>query len=127
MLACPNPCAWKLIEGGVLTTTVGAVGAVTLGVTGEKLKAVGKAGTFTPGGVTFGAFTVGTVAVTLTGEGGTIFIVGELNTIASGWAIATGFFSVIVIAPFTTCLGLIPAFTSNAIIGSWTVLTPTKP
>ena len=44
MLACPNPCAWKLIEGGVLTTTVGAVGATTVGVTGLKSIALGKVG-----------------------------------------------------------------------------------
>ena len=83
-LSCPNPCAWKVITGGVLTVTVGATGAVTLGVTGEKLKAVGKLGTLTVGGVTVGALTLGTVAVTVTAEGGTIFIVGELNLIASG-------------------------------------------
>ena len=88
---------------------------------------MGKLGTLTVGGVTVGALTLGTVAVTVTVEGGTIFIVGELNLIASGWLIATGFLSVIVIAPFETCLGLIPAFTSKPIIGSTTDFTPTNP
>ena len=43
-LSCPNPCAWKVITGGVLTVTVGATGDATFGVTGLKSIAFGNVG-----------------------------------------------------------------------------------
>ena len=107
--------------------TVGAVGAVTVGVTGEKLKVGGGTGVLTLGGVTVGAVTVGAAAVTVTAAGGVIFILGVLNLIASGCLGVAGFLSVIVIVPFTTCFGLTPALTSKATIGSCTGFVVVRP
>ena len=64
---------------------------------------------------------------TLGASGAFIEISGALNSIASGVAGVTGVLSAIVIAPFTTCFGLIAALTLNPTVGSNKGLTPTNP
>ena len=124
---CPNPVPLNVKLIGFDIVTVGAVGAVTVGVTGEKLKAVGKFGILGLGAVTVGAVTVGVAAVTVTAAGGAIFIVGVLKLIASGCSGAIGFLSAIFIVPFCTCLGLTPALTSKPTIGSCSPSTVINP
>ena len=115
--------------GGLGKVTLGAVkvGTVIVGLDTTNEIIGGNPGSFTVGPVTVGGVIDKTVAFILGGVGATTEISGFLNNIASGCSGAIGFLSAIVIAPFETCLGLTPAFTSNATIGSSVGFISVKP
>ena len=103
------------------------VGTTIVGLATSNDNVGGNSGFVTFGAVIGPSETVGVAASTSGASGGVICILGALNEIACGWAIGAGILSAIVIAPFTTCFGLIAALTLNPTVGSNKGLTPTNP
>ena len=111
--------AYKEFGVGILTFTVGEAGVNESGVGNVILGSVG--------GVTVNELIVTCAGSTCGAAGAVTLILGALKIIVSGCAGVAGVLSAIVIAPFTTCFGLIATLTLNPTVGSKRGFTPTSP